>query len=1421
MPANLAWPAQASPLALDPADPRLAAMADFLILHGPVSGQAWQAQVAPGADATTLQGSVDAWGHNKTELEFSWFADTGLVRRIALSKPIATLDALTLPFLQISGLRQHCAAEVKVLKGAAVATYTGGMSGLLTLGQQSVAFELSGYGLPAYNLEIDFMAPSNVAIHPLGLGDLAAFLGLTNNPHSDLQWLPAGLQSADAISLKRMRARIEPANAHKLTFVEVTLGFLGDASWPLIPGFHFLEMGGLEATLAVEDPLDSDYRFPRVTVRGLVTFDGVGVDGSDAHIELAARWPDLAAAGRLRPRDTIALARLLEHMNVAAGGLPEGSRALTLTELGFQAEPTMGQKRFSFEASVENAWELELATGKTLAIEWLSFQITYQEGESPTMLPRLAGLLRIGEVTLSLSAQRETSGWRFAGSTGPDQPIALGDWIKKLADHFGEVAVPTPIAAAEVKNIGLTFNTGTKDFHFSIQAALPLADLTAAGHPPGPSAIKTLELSVSLDLLHQGDGFVKRFAGEVSLGGRKFDLNFARVTNAPGASGTTLVAVYQNRDGDKIGLQDLLAAMGADTTNVPALSITLNSAFFGLESQNGVEAWRVAGINIDGGLNLSNLPLVGKVLPANETLSLEFQALYSSRNIQTAEIEQFVTPVNALLPPGATLLPTTGAGDPVIQKGIDLATSLHLGGQVVHLDLPVEIDKASGGITTLTGPSVAAPGNPPSNQPVPAAAPVPLPQDDLKWFSIQRTFGPAHFERIGAGLNGGQVIFALDASLNIAGLSLSLEGLGLSSPLDQFKPEFQLRGIGIEYASGPVAIGGSFLRRGEESFAGTALIKTEALTLSAIGAYQKVGEATSLFVYAVLDYPLGGPSFFFVTGLAAGFGYNRSLLLPAIDELPAFPLVAEATAGAGLPKDVINELTKLDRYLPADVGQYFLAVGVKFTSFKLIDSFALLTVSFGKRFEVDVLGQSTVIVPAPAAQIKGVEPLAKVTMALLARFIPDEGLLAVDARITPGSFIFSPDCHLTGGFSFYSWFTGEHEGDFVLTLGGYHPAFVVPPHYPQLPRLGFAWQVTPELVMKGDVYYALTSHAFMAGGHLEATYHDGPVRAHFQVGADFLIAWQPYRYDAEAYMHVGGAYDSFLGTISFDLGAHLHLWGPALAGTAELDLYVATVHVTFGDQTRAAMPYVEWPDFTKAFLPDENAVVSVAVESGLVQAGDPKSRELGLINPSELRIVTNSLVPLVPGQDAKSNGGSEWVGAVDVAPVGIRDCASTHHVSISRLDEGKDIDVLAEFRFEPVIKNLPAGLWGVPSGGKPQVNPQAAMVSAVTGLRLTPKKPPTAPSSKTVNSESLLWEEARAPILISQTACEFQSDEAAAAGSSRGLIAEMIDHREIVSIRNQYLAALKLDPAEVRLGSFSAMMFTAEPRLAVLGTNSE
>ena len=103
---------------------------------------------------------------------------------------------------------------------------------------------------------------------------------------------------------------------------------------------------------------------------------------------------------------------------------------------------------------------------------------------------------------------------------------------------------------------------------------------------------------------------------------------------------------------------------------------------------------------------------------------------------------------------------------------------------------------------------------------------------------------------------------------------------------------------------------------------------------------------------------------------------------------------------------------------PAVTGQYWIAAGVKFTSFKLVQAFALITVQFGARFEIALLGVATLRQPpAPAPRA-----LVCVEMALKVRFAPDDGLLSVMAALTVNSFLFDTRCKLTGGFAFCIWF---------------------------------------------------------------------------------------------------------------------------------------------------------------------------------------------------------------------------------------------------------------------------------------------------------------------------------------------------------------------------------------------------------------
>jgi hypothetical protein len=685
-----------------------------------------------------------------------------------------------------------------------------------------------------------------------------------------------------------------------------------------------------------------------------------------------------------------------------------------------------------------------------------------------------------------------------------------------------------------------------------------------------------------------------------------------------------------------------------------------------------------------------------------------------------------VAALNALNP-GGVKLPNDGI------EGLALAASLRLGKETKQLSLPIGLKKdgpppgeEKNGLEhsprpahdVATDPSLATAATAHSGAHI-------VSDDGMQWVKIQKSFGPVHFERVGVAYSDGNIKGLLDAALSAGGLTIALDGLSVTSPLSRFDPTFSLRGLGIDYQNGPLEIAGSFLKKTIQekgttytSFAGLAVLRTRQLSLSAIGSYALKDGHPSLFIYAVLDYPLGGPSFFFVTGLAAGFGYNRGLTIPTIDQVEAFPLVQAANSGRNgdrvpsLPTDqerqqklLTTQLEALEDYLPRSVGEHFLAIGVRFNSFKRIDSFALLTVKFGKELEFDLLGISKLSVPK----------VAEAQLALKATFNPDSGFLGIRAQLTPTSYILSNRCHLTGGFAFYSWFKDQPAqagsppikgGDFVLTLGGYHPAYDPPAHYPRVPRLGFNWQVDPYLQLKGDAYYAMTPHALMAGAHLEATWQKDQLKAWFAASADFLISWEPYHYDARLYIDLGATYTFDLfgsQTISVDLGADLHLWGPDFTGEAKIHWWIISFTVSFGHEPPSGLKPIDWNAFRKAFLP--NQICGIAIQSGLLRQLRDGNQDRWIVNPKDFVLVTNSVIPSTEAREATeldSNGKPKSSKPIEftpktplaVRPAAVESMQSTHTIAITK--EGEQAVELVPFAYTPVLKAVPAALWGAP-----------------------------------------------------------------------------------------------------------------------------
>jgi hypothetical protein len=525
-----------------------------------------------------------------------------------------------------------------------------------------------------------------------------------------------------------------------------------------------------------------------------------------------------------------------------------------------------------------------------------------------------------------------------------------------------------------------------------------------------------------------------------------------------------------------------------------------------------------------------------------------------------------------------------------------------------------------------------------------------------------------------------------------------------------------------------LSVGGAFLNANGD-FAGKLVIGTPKFALNATGAFMMLNGTPSLFGYVAIDTPIGGPAFFFVEGLAAGFGLHRRLHAPPIDAIGTFPLIADA--GKPPPPKVVpgDELRKLHEVVSPELGEYFLAVGVKFNSFRLLHGHALLVVSVGKDFEIDLIGTADFVSPPDLPA--NMPALARVRLDLLARIVPREGLVAVEARLDPLSYVYGPLCHLSGGFAFYAWTAGTLRGDFVLSVGGYHPQYQdrKPAHYPAVPRVELSYQVSPEVYLKGDAYFALTPATMMAGGGLHAQLVDGSLRAWADFTVDFWIDWEPYHYDARLHIGIGAEWKCFHTSAAADL----HVWGPDFSGTAHVEWCVFSFDFAFGPQSAMVPRPITMQKFKQSFLgvdgtqASQDATVGIVVSGGLIGEVEAKAasganpERIPIVVPASLAITTSSRVPV-----ATATLGGRTVVTVP-APIGVPPAwvkavdASVHEVIIER--ETKDASgmltwtaVDGEFTAESTDSGFPSALWGCYG----MVDQNTPPITATNGFALRP-----------------------------------------------------------------------------------------------------
>ena len=904
--------------------------------------------------------------------------------------------------------------------------------------------------------------------------------------------------------------------------------------------------------------------------------------------------------------------------------------------------------------------------------------------------------------------------------------------------------IPEILNAVSFKQFSVTYGSGgmnASEFTIEFNCKLHIND-------------RYFDAVITIDYQKNGSQTTFAFGGVLSVEEHRFTLKFDQQKEA-----SYLYAAYQNFGTTTIDLRALATKFfGESATNkMPALSFTLDTfkAFFLYKKEkdtSGLCFGMGAGLNLD----INDLPLAGPVLTQGHAFGFkEVLALYSNGAFEKEVLERFEA-----LPPVA------------IGSGFNITTQLEINGEAEYYALsdgtdqeyqePEQPQQTSGTAVAPLGDGIIA---------------------KAKWKKLDKKIGPVTLQRLGFAYDNGKVVLLLDATMEMKGMGMQLMGFGLGFKLQwpPGMPDFYLEGLGLSYKAPPIEISGAFLHttaaydgKTIDVYNGGAIIKVSRFTISAIGSYAKVADEASLFIYGVFDGPIGGPAFFFVTGIAAGFGYNRKINVPSINEVALFPLVALAMRpeeDQGLLPLLASLETPMKngkKPIEISIGDYWLAVGIKFTSFKLIESFVLLTVNFGTQLEFAILGLSRLSWPEKSM---APEPIVYVELAILAHFGPGSDVISVEAVVTPNSYVLSRDCKLSGGFAFYTWIKGPYEGDFVITLGGYHPKFIKPAHYPSVPRLALSWKISSLVSIKGELYYALTASAIMAGGKWEVLFKTSIIKASIVIWADMLIAWAPFHYYIDMGITVKIEADIKILFVrihfSFEMGAELHIWGPPFAGEAYVDWTIFSFTIPFGDHSKKEPKKLQWSEFANGFIPQKKNTVSgnarlkesettgggnpdptnITISNGLIEVKG--ADKFPVINPHQLAITIDSFIPVsqlkinekeVSGSTVMKSETGDTIYANREQNIGIRPCGFTTGTVAFQMN----VDVVLNGTKMPmtvsgIAKGVAEALWSGEASKSTNKNPGTTKIltNVLSGVILQPPAIPQVAQIRTFDFSTL------------------------------------------------------------------------------------
>lgn len=288
-----------------------------------------------------------------------------------------------------------------------------------------------------------------------------------------------------------------------------------------------------------------------------------------------------------------------------------------------------------------------------------------------------------------------------------------------------------------------------------------------------------------------------------------------------------------------------------------------------------------------------------------------------------------------------------------------------------------------------------------------------------------------------------------------------------------------------------------------------------------------------------------------------------------------------------------------------------------------------------------------------------------------------------------------------------------------------------------MPRLGFRWQVSDFISIKGENYFALTSEALMAGGALEASAALGPAWASISFAANVIIYFDPFRYEGDAHARVaaGITIDLWLGeiTISVHLGATIVVAGPDFHGSVTFEVGPVELTVRFGGSDQNRYEPISWEAFVNKYLEADSpgvarVLTSITGKGSIPPGTGANGEEKGTADGSpekpfevfsEFELTVSTIAPatrLIAGPTTRDVAPS---GILGLAPVGAAAMSSIIALGVfPKASVGNAAtDKIGTLRLASTSAgSFPIGAWGPVQSREDKKIPEGEVIDALNGV---------------------------------------------------------------------------------------------------------